>query len=425
MGKATKWLKKFFSIKKQISPPQLQSPDQATTTCFPQSNHQRNVKSTRQNHHRVSTDSNERSADSISSTNNVVVVDQSKQSIVVPAPNPTCVVNKSYSGFQIRKQLAAVTIQSHFRGYLARRAKRALKGLVKLQALVRGNMVRKHTAFMMVRLEALLRAQARARLGRSQSQSQPLGSNSLAKSSQFESDTQGPSTPENFELAIAKRKNSSRFKLHTAPELQKSGSKRMLDIDQIYETESNQKGSNSKPIFTYDKEKINSPKPSFPSSSSSNRISPKKPFDRSNSSDQYSRMFTATSVDSTAQSVSSYEVQSLTPVKFHLCPINDQDPITPTRSINSLRSTSTNNHPSYMSGTQSSIAKTRSLSAPKLRPGLERSTSTSTTTKRVLSLHGYPTADQTKFPQSNLAKKAYPGSGQLDPLGMPYYVSEF
>ncbi|PAN18530.1 hypothetical protein PAHAL_3G208800 [Panicum hallii] len=60
-----------------------------------------------------------------------------------------------------REAEAAVVIQKAFRGYLARKALRALKSLVKLQALVRGYLVRKQAATTLRRLQALMRLQAK------------------------------------------------------------------------------------------------------------------------------------------------------------------------------------------------------------------------------------------------------------------------
>ncbi|KAL3828622.1 hypothetical protein ACJIZ3_017424 [Penstemon smallii] len=65
-----------------------------------------------------------------------------------------------------REEWAAIYIQTAFRGFLARRALRALKGLVRLQALVRGHAVRKQAAITLRCMQALVRVQARVRARR-------------------------------------------------------------------------------------------------------------------------------------------------------------------------------------------------------------------------------------------------------------------
>ncbi|GMH16516.1 hypothetical protein Nepgr_018357 [Nepenthes gracilis] len=59
-----------------------------------------------------------------------------------------------------REIWASVKIQTTFRSYLARKALRALKALVKLQALVRGYLVRRQAAATLHGMKALVRAQA-------------------------------------------------------------------------------------------------------------------------------------------------------------------------------------------------------------------------------------------------------------------------
>ncbi|CAL4928897.1 unnamed protein product [Urochloa decumbens] len=62
-----------------------------------------------------------------------------------------------------REDVAAVTIQAYFRGHLARRASKALKSLVRLQAVARGAYVRRQAEVAVHCMQAMVRLQMRVR----------------------------------------------------------------------------------------------------------------------------------------------------------------------------------------------------------------------------------------------------------------------
>ncbi|KAF4367807.1 hypothetical protein CsatB_003869 [Cannabis sativa] len=337
-----------------------------------------------------------------------------------------------------KEEWAALRIQSAFRGCLARKALRALKGLVKLQALVRGHIERKRTAEWLNRMQTLMQAQARA-IGSRSVQALEF-QHSSCKSSHFHHP--GPATPEKFEHHIRTksrkheqsssllRKNSCKSNARAAVSDERSGDLRSYSVRNSVTTDDERSDrvveiDNGKPYTTIKRRNL--------------------------FSDQNSHSFT-TSKDSTSHftvpSPSSYEVvQCLNPLKLQndnnnmeeeessFCTANNSPQFysatsskgggissrkslfTPTKSDGSRSFLNGySDYPNYMSFTESSKAKVRSLSAPRQRPTqYERSSST----KRNSTVHQGVGTQKMSTLQANFMNKAYPGSGRLDKLGMP------
>lgn len=358
------------------------------------------------------------------------------------------------SGRDQRQKVAAIKIQSAFRAYLARRALRALKGLVKLQALVRGHIVRKQSADMLRRMQAMARIQARASATRAITSDSPHAHMKASQHSHA-----GTSAPKKYD--IPQRSYSTK---HEGPELKRWVSKPNISnsikveelhlgsswLDRWMEecTWNNQNGSCLNNVSRDDEKsikilEIDTWKPHHNPRQSEKIFQASQGFRAWNDNGQSVTTFDpisglATKLEKPNPSVSCGDVPNLRSLRFH--PQAEQvlawtadnspclhsassrpgsssrrGPFTPTRSEYS-RSVYGDylSHPSYMANTESSLAKVRSQSAPRQRTQYERPGANG---MFVPALWDAETISEKGAPHSNLRSKAYHSSG-LDRVGM-------
>ncbi|KAL6652204.1 hypothetical protein ACP70R_011129 [Stipagrostis hirtigluma subsp. patula] len=343
-----------------------------------------------------------------------------------------------------REEWAAVRIQAAFRGYLARRALKALRGLVKLQALVRGNIVRRQAAETLRCMHALVRVQARARAIRSQQAAAHPE----------------PRTPEKYDQAAVHdgalrhgRSGSLKGSSSRTPGGERLGRERSEScgrnwLDRWVEERYMDDEKNAKIL------EVDTGKPGRHASKrrggggggNHHHQSPCSTMTSDQNSRSYATMPESPSKDSTTaqRSVPSPPSvgmgEALSPLRMpvdiaELCDSpqfysatsrpgsSRRGAFTPTKSECSRSLLGGySDYPNYMANTESFRAKARSQSAPKQRPQYEKSSSL-----RKASAHAFapgpctPAAAQRSASSlhAKFTNKAYPGSGRLDRLGMP------
>ncbi|KAK9066220.1 hypothetical protein SSX86_013541 [Deinandra increscens subsp. villosa] len=248
-----------------------------------------------------------------------------------------------------REMSAAVKIQTVFRSHLARKAFRALKGLVKLQALVRGFLVRKRAAATLHSMQALIRAQAAIRSDRARRS--------------FTKDHRSEPPEFRHRKSIGKSENernefhSKRLSAYESNISCYDESPKIVEID-TYRPQSRSRRININTCASdsgEDSHYINNvPSPLHcqnPACISIPEFNHLQDFEWGYVGDDYKYSNTTQSTPRFAN------------------PNRSNGPVTPAKSVcgdSFFRPYS--NHPSYMASTQSSKAKLRSHSAPKQRP---------------------------------------------------------
>ncbi|XP_011030086.1 PREDICTED: protein IQ-DOMAIN 14 isoform X2 [Populus euphratica] len=341
------------------------------------------------------------------------------------------------------EEVSAVKIQSAFRGYLARRALRALKALVKLQALVRGHIVRKQTADMLRRMQTLVRLQARARASRSY-----VSDSSYTTGKSSHSRYAVPASPSKDHLS---RVSSTKF---DGPSILKrcgsySNFRESIDFDKVKlgsnwldrwmeESFLNDHGSNPPRSRNADDEKsdkileVDTWKPHVKSQQSNRTFQTSQHALASDHNNQSFMTFDSMSKLSKKEpnpmpSIPSgndeavYKTAENSPRMFSATSRPGSSgrrggPFTPTRSECSWGFfNGYSGYPNYMANTESSRAKVRSQSAPRQRLEFEKYGSSR---RSVQEYSDSETPSERGFAQiTELQNKAYVASGYLNRLG--------
>ncbi|CAN6480747.1 unnamed protein product [Victoria cruziana] len=366
-----------------------------------------------------------------------------------------------------REVCAATRIQAAFRGYLARRALRALRGLVKLQALVRGHIVRKQTTATFRYMQAVVRAQARARAHRTHhAELTNARHHNLARTPHPKPACAGPPTPEKNEPRVranrTRHQRSPSAKITLRPNyveaepdrthIGRSWLERWMDGRGVTAAHAAMADDENAKILEVDPGKpfVHSKRraalrPSQSVHATSDRNSYSQSFGTTAMPDSPSRDSTAPQLSTPSPSSVDMPVDMLNPLRlpqedggciFATAENSPQflsassrpgsgkhGPFTPSKGEYARSFFSGYaDYPNYMANTESWRAKARSQSAPKQRPEFDKSGSV----KRLSaygfadvrssssSVHSQRSSLHTKF-----TSKAYPGSGRLDRLGMP------
>ncbi|KAI4347051.1 hypothetical protein L6164_007901 [Bauhinia variegata] len=261
---------------------------------------------------------------------------------------------------------AAVKIQTVFRGFLAKKALRALKALVKIQALVRGYLVRKQATATLYSMQALVRAQATIR---SQKARMLLNKNSEA----YRFETRARRSMERFDETrseftgpIHSRRLSSSFDANatinnnSSSSIDGIGSPKIVEVDNgIGRPKSRCRRSNTNTSMS----DFGDDPPFFQAVSSPLPCPCRTP---ARLSIPHGRNLQDSDWGLTGEECRFSTAQSTPRVAY---PFASVDPATPSKSVctdNFFRQY--DNFPNYMANTQSFKAKLRSHSAPKQRP---------------------------------------------------------
>ncbi|URE03551.1 IQ calmodulin-binding motif family protein [Musa troglodytarum] len=329
-----------------------------------------------------------------------------------------------------REETAAIKIQAAFRGYLARKALKALKGLVKLQALVRGNIVRQQAAETLRCMQALVRVQARARACR-------VLRSERSKFEKAPSEGHAVSVDLVYPASLHHRMHINRTVWRPASgDRDRANSAGWNWLDQWVEErywDDPESARKTGVGASMDDEKnakileVDTGKPQFHHKRRNTYIHSSS---STLTSDQNSHSFVtlpgSPSMESTGAQRSFPGQQSMGHLMLpfeggeygespQFCSASSRPgssrkgPFTPSKSeCSQSLCCGYSDYPNYMANTESSKAKVRSHSAPKQRP--DRHDPWAPLAQRSSSLH------------ANFSIKAYPGSGRLDRSGMPIRI---